>query len=150
MPGEVRDAGDLRVVSPSGENLPAQASVLTPWDDGSVRWAHMLFFADLKAQKTDCWRVLWNSPLPRAHAARAISVRPAPSGLIVNTGPLEARVEAPGQNLFGSLVVDGVEFMDSGGGGSFRVTDTAGTVFESSLGREEIQRRRYGNCRDRV
>jgi hypothetical protein len=131
--GEVRDPGDLRVIAPSGENLPLQAGVLTRWDDGSLRWAHILFFADLKAQKTEIWRLAWNTALPRASAESPIEIRQLPGGLSVNTGPLQARIEGPGRSLFRSLVVDGVEFMGPGGGGIFRLADTTGTVYESML-----------------
>lgn len=131
--GDVKDIGTLRVLSPSGENLPVQAKILTQWEDGSVRWAHILFLADLQAQKTDYWKLLWNSPLPRARVVNPIRVDRQALGITVNTGPLQAQVAGAGRSIFKSLVADGVEFMDHGHGGSFRVMDERGEMFESFL-----------------
>ena len=43
-----------------GDALPLQAKVLSRWPDGSIRWAHVLFPADLERQKVDLWRLEWN------------------------------------------------------------------------------------------
>ncbi len=131
--GEVKDVCVLRVVSPSGENLPVQATSLSSWQDGSVRWAHILFFADMQAQKTAFWKVLWNSPLPPAQAAVSIHVTRQPRVITVNTGPLELQMATSGNGLIRNVSVDGESFLARGQAGTIRITNEKGEVFESSL-----------------
>ena len=43
------ELGSLKVVSPSGKEVPAQFSVLGRWGDQSVKWALVEFTAPLNA-----------------------------------------------------------------------------------------------------
>ena len=50
--GELKDAASFVVFTPDGRPVPVQSKVLGRWPDGSVRWAHVFFLAELKRQAT--------------------------------------------------------------------------------------------------
>ena len=131
--GEVKNVSDLRVLSPSGQNLPVQARLLSTWQDGSVRWAHILFFADLRAQTSAFWKVVWNSPIPSAQSTGSLRVTRQQRGITVNTGPLEVQLAASEKGFLKNAGVGEGSFLIQGQGGSIRVRDEKGEMFETHL-----------------
>lgn len=47
--GLVKDVGDLALTDAAGKPVPVQADEAMKWDDGSVRWVHLSFCADVPA-----------------------------------------------------------------------------------------------------
>lgn len=131
--GDLRDVAMLRVISPDGKNLPVQAKALRMWPDGSVRWAHILFFADLQAQKTDHWRVLWNATLVPARTDEPVRVIQSQGTIAVHTGSLEAQIPTSGKGFLRHVSVEGEHIQAAGRGATVLVRDGTGESFEADV-----------------
>lgn len=114
--GTVKDLASLSV-SAGSKAIPAQFVMLSPWDDGSIRWALMDCQVDVPAGgkaelivRDDGKNVAPASPV-------RVDIKGDPATL--STGPLELTVSKSkdgGFNLFRSLKVDGKELLAGGKG----------------------------------
>jgi hypothetical protein len=96
--GRVREVAALRLTSdtPGGGAMPLQASVLSRWPDGSVRWALLDWRADLRAGQERRFHVDTGAPSPAAETRGAdhagVTVRDAGDRFEVDSGPLQFAV----------------------------------------------------------
>ncbi|MFO7897971.1 MAG: hypothetical protein R6V58_02800, partial [Planctomycetota bacterium] len=112
--GAVKDVKRLSV-SIGGEVVPAQFTVLAPWDDGSVRWALMDCRAKVAAGGAAELTVRDDGKNPAP--ARPVKVVERADEVAVSTGPLEVVLDRKGTGLFRSVKVDGRERITTGGRG---------------------------------
>jgi hypothetical protein len=133
--GEVREISQLAVFTPSKEEIPVQAKVLSRWTDGSIRWAHIFFMADMRAQKADDWKLVWGKKSTSAVPEKKVAVITKNGSIAVNTGPLEASLGSQGFHLFESVKVDGKEVLAPGTSDGFRIVTFDGKTYETALDR---------------
>jgi len=108
--GAVKDVGSLSVTDAAGKPLPAQFIQLTPWPDGSVRWALMDTQVDVGANAAAHLIVKDGKA---AAPANPVVVENGAAAVTVSTGPLAFAVSKTAFNLFTSLKVDGREMVTS-------------------------------------
>ncbi len=130
--GELLDPAAIAVYAPSGERLPVQVKTLSTWPDGSVRWAHVFFLTDLKAQRIEHWRLIWNEPVKSLRLASTVKVSSGNDGLTVDTGAMRVYIRQGGFRLFDSVRVNGREMLSPGGENGFRIITVGGGVYESA------------------
>jgi hypothetical protein len=99
--GHFFEPGFLKVLDPSGKEVPAQFSFLGTWPDSSAKWVLVQFAAPLKANEKAVYRVASGKP---AAPAAGLTVRPEGDGYLVSTGPLTVTVDG---RLFSSVVSNG-------------------------------------------
>ncbi|HUT32514.1 MAG TPA: hypothetical protein VNE39_03455 [Planctomycetota bacterium] len=112
--GALKDVAKLSVAA-DGQIIPAQFTLLAPWDDGSVRWALMDCQVDLAAGGKAQLVVRddgGNKPPPSP-----VQVADAADVLKLSTGPLELSIDKRKSNLLTSLKVGGKELITSAGRG---------------------------------
>lgn len=95
--------GQLRVLDPSGKEVPAQFAFTGTWPDSSAKWVLVQFTAPLKANEKAVYQVV--SGKPAATAAKSeLSYRKDGDAYIVTTGPLTVKVD---DKLFSDVVYKG-------------------------------------------
>lgn len=101
--GSVRDTSRLRVVDPSGREVPAQVRRLAVWPDGSVKWALL----DLVARAGDVRRLrLVHDPKRRRAAIRdGLRVRQDRRGITVSGGGVTAYLSARSRGVLDALAL---------------------------------------------
>jgi hypothetical protein len=127
--GELKDLSSLVVFSPAGEPLPVQAKVLNRWPDGSIRWAHVFFLADLKSQAIADWRLEWNAGARAAVPARKVQVEERSGSIKVIAAGLEVIFSAAGGRIFESVKVEGREILEASRRSGFSIETPDGKVF---------------------
>lgn len=132
LKGELRDVSSLNVVSPEGTPVPVQTKVLEKWPDGSIRWAHVLFPADMKAQKTADWRLSWGTGTPVPKPRTPVHAASDSDGISIDTGTLKARIGTGGFRLFESVNVDGREILAPRSSEGFRIVTSDGRMFTTA------------------
>jgi hypothetical protein len=90
--GELHDAGSI-LVHDGGLSIRPQAAVTAKWPDGSIKWVHLSFLADLPANASkDYFLSTDGGEANTDHPAVTVD----PAGRIVNTGVLEAALSPKG------------------------------------------------------
>lgn len=115
--GLARDATELTVADAHGRSVPCQLDTVSRWDDGSVRWLH----ADWRAEIGEQYFIDKGHP---AKSADDITIQNAPDGLTVRTGGAEYEFREGG-GCFQSLHVGNDKLVDNGGD-AFFVIDSQG------------------------
>ncbi len=129
--GELKDLSLLVVTSPEGKLLPVQAKALSRWPDGSIRWAHVLFFVDLKRQAVEEWRLEWNSTLRTPAPAQQVNIQERDGSVVVSTAGLEVVLAAQSGSLLESVKVKGKEVLDRSRKNGFFLWTAEGKTFEA-------------------
>jgi hypothetical protein len=129
--GELKDLSSLVVFAPDGKPLPVQSKILSRWPDGTVRWAHVLFFTDLKRQAVAEWRLEWNAGTKALASAQAINLKEHDGSASVSTAGLEVRFAAGSGRLLQSVKVKGKEILDPSQKNGFSVRTAEGKIFEA-------------------
>jgi hypothetical protein len=96
--GVVGSVDALRLHAAGGNAVPAAFRIAARWPDGSVRWAHCDFFADVEARGRSVYR-LRASGAPAPAASAAVRVEQTPAGVTVDTGALRFTVPRNGPVL---------------------------------------------------
>lgn len=129
--GELKDLSSLAVFSPDGKPRPVQAKVLSRWPDGSIRWAHVFFFADLRRQAVKEWRLEWNTGAKAPAPAQTLILKEQDGSLSVATAGLEALFATRSGRLFGNIRVDGTDILDHSRKNGFVIRTAEGKTFEA-------------------
>jgi PcRGLX-like protein central beta sandwich domain/PcRGLX-like N-terminal RIFT barrel domain len=134
--GELRDQSSLVVLAPDNRPVPIQAKVLSRWPDGSVRWAHVLFLADLKRQAVAEWRLEWNTGVkaPAVPAQNRLSVEEKGGKVSIVAADLAVAFTAGGANLIDSVKVKGREMLDPSRKNGFTIKTPDGKAYEAPAG----------------
>jgi hypothetical protein len=134
--GELKGLSSLVVFSPAGDPLPVQAKVLNHWPDGSIRWAHVFFLADLKSQTIADWRLEWNTGARAPMPARKVEVEERDGSIKLATAGLEVIFSAVGGDLFESVKVEGREILGASRRNGFSIETPDGKLFEAPVTKE--------------
>jgi len=129
--GELKDLSSLAVFSPDGKPLPVQSKLLSRWPDGSIRWAHVLFFIDLTRQAIAEWRLEWNTGTKAPAPSQKVRVEERGGSVTVTTAGLEVLFAAGSGRLLESVKVNGKEVLDSSRKNGFSIQTPEGKVFEA-------------------
>lgn len=123
--GALKDVSKLTVQA-AGKALPAQFLPLSPWEDGSVRWALMDVQAAVPAGGNVELAVSdgGGNPPPAA----PVKVEDGPTTVKVSSGPLQFVISRTQFNLFESLKVDGKELVTAAGKGLVVYKEGGGEV----------------------
>lgn len=135
--GELKDLASLVVLTPEGRSVPIQSKILTRWADGSIRWAHVMFLADLKSQVVAEWRLEWNTGVraPAAAEARRVRLEERAGRITVATGDLTVVFSLLGANLFDNVKVKGREMLDPARKNGFVIKTPDGMSYEAPAGK---------------
>lgn len=129
---DLTDISTLSVMSPEGLLLPVQKKVLSRWDNGSIRWVHVLFPADLEPAETAEFRLQWGNNASVLQPRQQVSVSRTIHGVAVNTGPLDVVIGNAGCRVFDNVVVNGRKMVSSEHS-TIRIVTADGDVYETSL-----------------
>ncbi len=134
--GELKDTASLAVFAPDNRLVPLQSKILSRWPDGSVRWAHVLFLADLKHQAVAEWRLEWNTGAkpPAVQDKERVRVEDKGGRVGVAVGWLAVAFSTAGPNLIDSVKVNGREMLDLSRRNGFAIKTPDGKVFEAPAG----------------
>ncbi len=134
--GELKDLGSLVVLTPDGRPVPVQAKGLSRWPDGSIRWAHVLFLADLKRQAVAEWRLEWNAGTKAPAVTGQMQLRVEEKGgrVGVTCGDLAVVFSAGGANLIDSVKIKGREALDPSRKNGFAIKTPDGKTYEAPAG----------------
>jgi hypothetical protein len=135
--GELKDLASLVVLMPDNRPVPVQAKVLSRWPDGSIRWAHVLFLADLKRQAVAEWRLDWNSgaKAPAVPDQNRVRVEEKDAKVGVATGNLAVKFSTTGAALIDSVKVKGREMLDASRKNGFTINTPDGKTYEAPGGK---------------
>ena len=113
--GAVYDLAHFRLLSPAGDEAPAQFTATAFWPDGSLKWVLVDFVAQLGAREERVYSVEFGHEVRRSASEQAAALRVEESGdaIVVTTGPLRARINKNAFNLFESV------WLDTDGDGEF-------------------------------
>ncbi len=141
--GALRDGDNVRLLDPSGREVPCQVRVTARWaPDGFVKWLLLDFLSQVDAERLTTYQLEHGASVNRAPVDSTLTVENTPTGLTVTTGPLRfdlrndaftfldrAWLDTNRDGLFGDTeqVVAAVE-----GAGAYMV-DQDGTRYESGL-----------------
>jgi hypothetical protein len=129
--GAVFDLGNLRVLSPSGEEVPAQFTATSFWPDGSLKWVLIDFDAPLAAKQTASYAVEFGSAVQRRATDTLLKTEDSEGTLVVHTGPLKVAIDKRRFNLFHNVWRQGQPVAASGPEGVCLV-DEHGKLFTTS------------------
>lgn len=104
------EVGSLKVVSPSGKEVPAQFSVLGRWGDQSVKWALVEFTAPLNAGEKAVYQVQAGKDVKPVPVESPLSVTEKEGVYSVSTGCLSCRIDRNSPALAESITVNGKDF----------------------------------------
>ncbi len=125
--GHLRDPRHVRLLDSSGKPVPAQASALTRYPDGSIAW--LVVSGTVPAPAT--YRLEYGTEIEPRRFEQALSTRQDITGVTIDTGTMTLRLNAQGPDLFGNIVVDGRKAVEGGllkANGRFVDDDTSRTI----------------------
>ena len=90
--GSVKDPAQVRLVGPSGQPGRLQCRPLAHWEDGSIKWLLVDFFASVAANETKRFRLRIDpeKPAPTPIDKASLSWKQTQDGIHVDTGVLRA------------------------------------------------------------
>ena len=135
--GELKDLTSLVALAPDSRPLPLQAKILSRWPDGSIRWAHVLFLADMKRQAVAEWRLEWNTGAkpPAVPDQNRVRVDEKSGKIAVTNGDLAVAFSMGGANLIDSVKVKGREALDPSRKNGLMIKTPDGKTFEAPSGK---------------
>jgi hypothetical protein len=132
--GALRDARNLRVLDPRGNEVPVQARALNYWPDGSTMFALVSFPASVEAGESARYTVEYGSQVrPAQFLGRQLTVTERDGAIVVNTGPLQATLSTVRGTLLDSAAIDGAEMIGDEPWAAL-VTAEDGTEYSSARG----------------
>lgn len=112
--GAIRDAATARLLSTAGKELPAQFTVLTSWDDGSVRKLDVDFTSSVGPMESETYRVALSGGNPKI-AGRGLAVTETADEIVVASKAISHRIRRDGKPLLTSIVNGKTEYLAAGG-----------------------------------
>lgn len=132
--GAVFDPGHLRMLSPSGPEVPAQFTATSFWPDDSLKWVLVDFTASLAAKEAADYSIEFGSDVRRGPDESRLKIQESGAALVVTTGPLKVEIDKKRFNLFRGVWIHGQSTVASAPEG-VRLVDEQGKLFTTS-GRE--------------
>lgn len=92
--GVLFDPAQIRLLSPSGEECPAQFAITGFWKDGSVKWMLVTFLADIQPRQRAIYEIEFGSDVRRSPLRKSIVFRKIGDTVMVNTGPMQVQLRS--------------------------------------------------------
>jgi hypothetical protein len=99
-PGAVFDLAHFRVLSPAGQEVPAQFTATSFWPDDTLKWVLIDFSAPLAAKQALDYAVEFGSAVQRRSAEGALNIEERDDRLTVLAGSLKVAIDKKRFNLF--------------------------------------------------
>ncbi|MFO7897923.1 MAG: hypothetical protein R6V58_02560 [Planctomycetota bacterium] len=138
LAGQAMSTGELHVVGPDGEEVPAQFRVLARWwrTDNSIRWVLVDFIGNVPTGGVAAYQLVGRKA-KAARPATPLAVTETDDAIGVNTGPALYRISKTHFNLIDKLQID------KNADGDFAESETVvfpnpkhGSVVEDPAGRK--------------
>ncbi len=129
--GGLYDLANLRLLSPSGQETPAQFTATAFWPDDSLKWVLADFQVDLDAKQEADYAVELGTDVTGKQVPSQLQVDESADIIRVNTGLLEAVIDKQRFNIFRSVNVAGKPIAASATTGVM-LHDEHGTLFSQS------------------
>jgi hypothetical protein len=129
--GGLYDLANLRLLSPSGRETPAQFTATAFWPDDSLKWVLVDFWADLDANQHADYAVEIGNDVTRKAPPSKVRVDESTDVIRVNTGPLEAVIDKRRFNIFRNVNVAAGPTVASASTGVV-LSDEHGALFSQS------------------
>ncbi|MDI6752615.1 MAG: hypothetical protein QME07_07220, partial [bacterium] len=107
----------------NGIPIPAQFSVLSKWEDNSIKWVLCQFQADVSAYGSSTYYL---KDTGAYNPSTSLTITDGTNSIYVNTGPLQFTVNKKQFNLFDEAWIDGKKIVSSSLENGLFVTDKAG------------------------
>lgn len=104
--GVLFDPSHIRLLTPDGVEWPAQFTITSFWEDGSIRWLLVTFLADVKANSKTVYTVEFGSDVNRRAHARSVIYRKSGSIIMVDTGPMRLSINTRNFSPFDKVWLD--------------------------------------------
>lgn len=111
--GTARNVDRLEVRRGDGARIPHDAWIVDRWPDGSARWVHVAFAADVAAHGEAEWHVSLDGEGGAAPDGPALEIRETDRGVFVETGAASFAVDIGDFRPFRSVRTNGVEQVDA-------------------------------------
>ncbi len=103
--GELGSTSDFQIISPNGESIASQGTVLSRWPDNSIKWLLAEFMADVSAKETEEFVLRYGRDV--TNRDENIELIKEADGLIqVNTGLLKLVLDPKDLKLPGQIWVN--------------------------------------------
>ncbi len=133
--GKLGSADQARLVGPSGE-VPAQVRLTARWLDGSVKWLLINFQASVPAEAQSLYRLEFGREVRRVKMDTRVSVAQDATGVVINAGALQFRIDAHG-NLTDFRRGD-KQVLSAGAACRSLATDAAGKHYTTAGGKAQF------------
>ncbi len=122
--GAVKGAGELVLKDAIGKTVPCQFEAVCRWPDGSLKWVHLSFQADLAAGGKLGYTLTKGKP---AGIAKALKITETDDSIVIDTGAARITISRKTGSIIESLEVGGKKVlvgkgMSLAGGAICRVT----------------------------
>lgn len=104
--GQLQSAENLLLADENRNIVPYQSKILSRWPDGSIKWILLDTKTAIAADKEKQFVLKYGENIENAQYESKLSVKDAPDGIIVNTGPLQFSLSKKGFCLFDNLWLD--------------------------------------------
>jgi len=150
--GALGSGDHVRVLDPSGAEVPLQTEVLTRWPGGTVRWLLLDFQADVPDAGEADYVLEFGTDVARAAVEAPIAVEQDDEAIVVDTGALRVRFDPDEFAFLGEawLDIDGdgryteTERITDPDGAGIVLTDLEGEQFTSLGAPDELAVTRRG------
>ncbi len=131
--GAAADVAELRVLDPSGQEIPAQIRATSFWEDDSLRWVLLDFQVNLRAGQRATYAVECGAGIKRAAVPDPVRVQEDEKSIFVDTGSLRFRVSRENFRLFEDVVAGSARPL--AGAPTLKVTEDNGREFTTHAGK---------------
>lgn len=133
--GTVKDISRLSV-NANGKTVPAQFSLIAPWDDGSVRWALLNTQVDVSANGKSA--LVLRDDGKNIAPLQGVKIAETANDVIMSTGSFEVRVPKKERGLLRAKL-DGKDVFDNSGRGIVLYAPGPAREIEQQQGKKTIK-----------
>ncbi len=102
--GAVKKAGELVLLDAAGKPVPCQTEAVCRWPDGSLKWVHLSFQADLPGNGERKYKLAKGKP---AEIAKPLKVTETGDSIVIDTGAARITISKKTGSIIESLEVGG-------------------------------------------
>ena len=132
--GVLGSSRTVRLLDPSGDEIPLQTRTLGRWPDGTVKWALVDFQADVPASSEAEYTLEYGVAVSRGTCETPLRVSEDTNGVTVDTGRLRIRWDRAEFGPFSEITRGGERYID---GSEVVVTGTDGREYGSTNAKAE-------------
>ena len=131
--GALRDPTRIALADSTGQILPACASALATWPDGSIKWALLDAQIDIGPMARAAYRIYADPQRDPAALRTPLACECAEKTIAIDTGPLAVRLNRGGPRLITALALAGRSLLGEDAIADFIAFDLAGTGYPGQV-----------------